>query len=132
MTILGDIECRFGQNNNMNERRINVYVDEKLIDAPLLIVTEFNDLYFIAYLWINKFYYKYCNDGIIRDHKTDFVHQRYSWKPHEYRHETRQSCLFAYWFLKRRLGKDPAGIVAKFVWSTRFDFCWEKLFTLKK
>ena len=47
------------------------------------------------------------------------------WKPHEYRQEARRSCLFAYWYLKRRLGRDLAGLIAKTVWSTRFDFIWE-------
>ena len=48
------------------------------------------------------------------------------WKPHEYRQEARESCLITYWIFKNFLGRDIAGIIAKFVWSTRFDFCWEK------
>ena len=73
------------------------------------------------------------------DGKIEYCHSFWShyyisatWKPHEYRQETRESCLYAYWYLKRRLGRDIAGIIAKFVWSTRFDYCWENLFTINK
>lgn len=47
------------------------------------------------------------------------------WKPHEYLQEARQACLVSYWIFKKRLGKDVAGIIAKYVYSTRFDFIWE-------
>ena len=47
------------------------------------------------------------------------------WKFHEYRQEARRSCLITYWIFKKLLGRDLAGLIAKTVWSTRFDFIWE-------
>ena len=113
----------------MNKRRIDLYIGNKLLDALLVVVTENSPLYFIASDFLNfKRSLKYCNDGTIKEiinFQIELKVDGFSWKPHEYWQQTRESCLYAYWYLKRRLGRDIAGIIAKFVWSTRFDYCWE-------
>jgi hypothetical protein len=47
------------------------------------------------------------------------------WKPHEYLQETRRALHYAYWIFKDLLCTDVAGIIARILWESRWDLCWE-------
>jgi hypothetical protein len=51
--------------------------------------------------------------------------QNIRWKPHEYLQETRLALHYAYWIFKEILCKDVAGIIARILWESRWDLCWE-------
>ena len=117
----------------MKRRRIDFYSKtEQFIGKLVEVLAETRD-YFIIYVpTISPEFdrIRTCfTSGQSFGGKTEKEYRRslLQWKPHEYRQEARQSCLYAYWFLKRRLGKDPAGIIAKYVWSTRFEEIWEAM-----
>ena len=107
----------FSQTEHLKSRLVQVLKETKgyfVIDAPTLPQDY------------NRIRTCFSNGNSISGYsEKEYTYSKLTWKPHEYRQEARQSCLFAYWFLKRRLGKDPAGIIAKFVWSTRFEEIWE-------
>ena len=114
----------------MKKRRIQVFLTHKVSPSFLVNTIEETDDYFMA---------KFCpmphccgcegenrkcfNDG--RMSAVDYIFDSFRWKPHEYRQEARRACLISYWIFKKLLGRDLAGLIAKYVWSTRFDFIWE-------